>query len=308
MNSGLKLANAPVSWGVDHMGRPNLPPWRSVFTEIAQAGFLYTELGPLGYLPQDPDAIRSGMKERTLSVVGAALLEPLADPTVRQQSLTAARRLSRLIAETGGSFMVIVDWVTPERDRTAGKSSIAPRLKGNALRDFHSTFERIGEISKEVGVQSVAHSHGGTYLEFEDEIEALLASTDPDLVQLAIDTGHSTLAGFDPTALYRRHPHRTTYINFKDVSWRILDRLRSTKMTFLEAVDAGVFCQLGGGIVDFPAFVAELNENRFDGPAVIEQDRDPSAPGNPLIDAILSIEFLKSVGLVASTAFSSVSK
>jgi inosose dehydratase len=79
-------------------------------------------------------------------------------------------------------------------------------------------------------------------------------------------------------------------------------------MTFLEAVDAGVFCQLGTGIVDFPAFVAELNENRFDGPAVIEQDRDPSAPGNPLIDAILSIEFLKSVGLVASTAFSSLSK
>ncbi len=301
MTSGLKLANAPVSWGVDHIGRPNLPPWQKVFTEIAQAGFRYTELGPLGYLPQDPKVVRNGMVERKLTVVGAALLEPLADPAVLQRSLDAAQRLSRLISEAGGRFMVIVDWVTPERDRTAGKSSAAPRLKGKALRDFHATFERIGEISKVEGVQSVAHPHGGTYLEFEDEIEALLAATDPDLVQLAIDTGHSVLAGFDPAALYERHAGRTTYINFKDVSGAVLHQLRSTEMSFMEGVDAGAFCRLGSGVVDFRAFVAALKKHAFKGPAVIEQDRDPSAPGDPLSDAIESIAFLKSIGLEADT-------
>jgi len=35
MSQEIKLATAPVSWGVDHMGRPDLPPWPVVFDQIA---------------------------------------------------------------------------------------------------------------------------------------------------------------------------------------------------------------------------------------------------------------------------------
>jgi inosose dehydratase len=300
MNAGIQLANAPVSWGVDHMGRPNLPQWQRVFTEMGQAGFRYVELGPLGYLPQDPPLVRREMQDRNLQVVGAALLEPLADPAVASRSLEAARRLARLIAESGGSYLVIVDWVTPDRNSTAGRSEQASRLTGAALDHFHSMFNRIGEISKrEFGVQAVAHSHGGTYLEFEDEIEALLAATDPDFVQLAIDTGHSVFAGFDPTALYNRHAARTPYINFKDVDGEVLALSRREGLSFLDAVDAGVFCALGTGVVDFRGFTAALKAHGFAGPAVIEQDRDPESPGNPLDDAKQSVRYLQSIGLQA---------
>jgi len=293
----MKLANAPVSWGVDHIGRPNLPAWRRVFSEMAEAGFKYTELGPLGYLPQDTALISREMASRNLQVVGAALLEPLRDPALRQRSLDAADRLARMIAETGGGFMVIVDWVTPERGATAGRAAVAPRLKGADLAYFHDMFSRIGEISRKHGVQSVAHSHGGTYLEFEDEIEALLAATDPELVQLAIDTGHSVFAGFDPATLYQRHAKRTTYINFKDTSPAVQRKVETTAISFLEAVDLGIFRPLGTGLVDFPAFVGALNKHRFDGPAVIEQDRDPEHPGDPLGDARGSIAYLQSIGV-----------
>ena len=44
MPEEIKLATAPVSWGVDHMGRPDPPPWSIVFDQIAEAGFRYTEL------------------------------------------------------------------------------------------------------------------------------------------------------------------------------------------------------------------------------------------------------------------------
>jgi inosose dehydratase len=79
MPKGIKLATAPVSWGVDHMGRPDLPPWSVVLDQIADAGFHYTELGPLGYLPEEPRLIREEMQKRQLQVVGAALLAPLGD-------------------------------------------------------------------------------------------------------------------------------------------------------------------------------------------------------------------------------------
>jgi len=295
------LATAPVSWGVDHIGRPNLPAWQDVFDEIAKAGFIHTELGPLGYLPQDPDLIRSEMAKRKLAVCGAALLEPLLDPAVEQRSLEAAERLMRLISGAGGRFVVIVDWVTPERSATAGRSDTAVRLTGEPLKHFHAMFEKIGRIARRQGVQAVAHPHGGTHLEFEDEIDALMAATDPELVGFAIDTGHSAFAGFDATPVYERYAARTSYINFKDCSGSVLDSVRAEKIGFLEAVDRGVFCPLGQGVVDFAGFVAAMNRNGFDGPAVIEQDRDPTAPGDPTADARSNIAFLKSIGLNADT-------
>lgn len=294
----VQLANSPVSWGVDHIGRPNLPAWEKVFDEIAAAGFAYTELGALGFLPQDPALIRGAMRERNLAVVGAALLEPLADPAVEERSLEAARRLCRLVAEAGGRFLVIVDWVTPERGPTAGRTADAKRLSGERLDHFHGMFEKIGHVAKELGLRAVAHPHGGTYLEFEDEIEALLKATDPELVGLAIDTGHSLFAGVDPTALYERHAGRTPYVNFKDISGEVLARTKADKLPFLASVDAGVFRKLGEGLVNFPAFVDALKRHNFEGPAVIEQDRDHNAAGHhPLDDAKESIAFLRTLGV-----------
>ena len=46
----IRVANGPVSWGVDMPDTPNAPPWQTVFSEIADAGYHWCELGPLGYL------------------------------------------------------------------------------------------------------------------------------------------------------------------------------------------------------------------------------------------------------------------
>ena len=48
---GLRVANGPVSWGVDLPDKPGAPPWETVFSEISEAGYRWCELGPVGYLP-----------------------------------------------------------------------------------------------------------------------------------------------------------------------------------------------------------------------------------------------------------------
>jgi hypothetical protein len=63
---------------------------------------------------------------------------------------------------------------------TAGRSGRARRLEGRAKREFWARIEKVGEISREFGVQRVAHPHAGSNLEFEDEVEELLAHTDPE--------------------------------------------------------------------------------------------------------------------------------
>jgi inosose dehydratase len=297
MGRQIKLATAPVSWGVDHMGRPDLPQWPAVFDQIAEAGFHYTELGPLGYLPEDPGLVKREMEDRKLEVVGAALLAPLGDREQKSRTLEEARRLAGLVSAAGGGFLILVDW-SPERHMTAGRTKEAIRLPGPARRDFHALVNEIGKLCREeFKILAAAHPHAGSYLEFEDEVDALMASVDPKYVTLAIDTGHSVYAEIDPAALLVKYAARTSYVNFKDISGSVLDRARQNAWPFLTAVDQGVFCCLGDGVVDFNAFCRELSNSAFSGPAVIEQDRSPATFSSALDDARRAIRFIRKCGL-----------
>ena len=294
----IKLATAPVSWGVDHMGRAGLPSWREVFDEIAKVGFRYTELGPLGFWPEDGKLVKAQLAARQLTCVGAALLASFEEESLSDQTLDEARRLARLISDSGGSFLVIVDW-SERRRATAGRSERAYRLEGRAKRDFWTRMEKVGEISHEFRVQAVAHPHAGSNLEFEDEVEELLAHTAPELIQLAIDTGHCLYGQIDPAALYRRHADRTPYVNFKDISAELLDQVKADGVGFLDAVDLGVFRPLGKGNVDFRSFCEALNRNGFNGPAVIEQDRKPGSRESASAEMVESLRFLSGLGINA---------
>jgi inosose dehydratase len=69
----IKLATAPVSWGVDHMGRAGLPSWREVFDEIAKVGFRYTELGPLGFWPEDGKLVKAQLAAPATDLCGSGV-------------------------------------------------------------------------------------------------------------------------------------------------------------------------------------------------------------------------------------------
>ena len=83
----IKLANSPVSWGVDFAVDPKNPPWPSVMTEIAEAGYQYTELGPYGYYPTDPAVISKEIKQRGLTIVAGFIFQPLHDPAKTDEVL-----------------------------------------------------------------------------------------------------------------------------------------------------------------------------------------------------------------------------
>src|SRR5579872_4619440 len=53
-----KVGNAPTSWGIEQAHDPSYPEWAAVLDEIAKAGYAGIELGPLGYLPREPDVLQ----------------------------------------------------------------------------------------------------------------------------------------------------------------------------------------------------------------------------------------------------------
>jgi inosose dehydratase len=290
----LRLATGPVSWGVDFADAAGNPPWEHVLDEIAASGFSGTELGPVGYLPEEPIALRGAIDARGLSVGGSFVFQPLHDPARRAEVLAVTRRTCAAIAAAGGAHLVVIDLVTPERAATAGDSAAAQRLDDAGWQALVDGIGTVAELAAgEYGLRPVYHPHAGSHVEFLDEIERLLSSLPIDL---CLDTGHSAYAGFDPVALYERFAARVPYLHLKDVAPAVLAGALADRVGFWDAIDRGVFCPLGHGLVDFPGLARALERTGFDGWATVEQDRVPGS-GAPLADVVTSRRYLEDVGL-----------
>jgi inosose dehydratase len=291
----LRLANAPVSWGVEDPSDPSTPRWPGVLSDIAGAGFAGTELGPLGYLPEDPVTLRRELDERGLELVGGYVFEPLHTEAAAARALELARRTCALVSAAGGVLLVIIPGFTPEREPTAGRRAAAPALSEAGWDTMVEALAEIARVAREEhGLIGVVHPHAGGYVEFEDEIERLVDATD---LPLCIDTGHCAYAGIDPVALYRRLADRVAYFHLKDVDPERLERALERELGFEEAVGERVFCPLGGGVVDFAGLAAALTEHGFVGWATVEQDRLPTDSTTPAADAAASLAHLREVGL-----------
>lgn len=292
----IKLANAPVSWGVDYSDDPKNPPWSKVMNEIAEAGYRHTELGPYGYYPTRPEALRDEFTERGLEVVAGFVFQPLHDPARAQDVLDVATRTVELLAAVGGRRLVTIDHISDVRMATAGRADRAQRLDKTRFQHMVDLIDRIADMALARGVTPVIHQHAGCYIEFRDEIEAVAAALDPEKVGFCIDTGHMAYAGIDPVEFYRAHASRVKYLHFKDIDRAVHQRVLEETIPFLDAVAINVFCPMGRGVVDWPAFASALREGGYEGAATVEQDIDPSVSLAPIEDAKASLAYLRSVG------------
>ena len=147
-----------------------------------------------------------------------------------------------------------------------------PRLADGEWAEFglHVTF--IGDAVLAEGVRLVYHHHMGTIVEAEADIDAFMEATGPS-VHLLLDTGHATFAGADPAALARRYRGRISHVHAKDVRPDVMERARRERLSFLDAVIAGVFTVPGDGCVDYPGVLRELSG--YSGWAVVEAEQDP---------------------------------
>lgn len=292
----VRLANAPVSWGVDYAEDPKNPPWRKVMDEISGAGYRSTELGPYGYYPTDPTRLAEEFSKRDLRVEAGFVFQILHDPSMADAVLENARRTVQLLSAVGGRYLVTIDHISEARMATAGRRDLAAKLDRSQFNHMISMIDRIADIALAAGVKPVVHQHAGCYIEFEDEIEMVLQKVEADRVGICIDTGHMAYAGIDPVAFYERHSARVQYFHFKDIDRAVHARVLTEKVPFLTAVEQKIFCPMGSGVVNWAGLAKALDKHGFDGAATIEQDIDPTLSFDPLGDARRSLAYLKSVG------------
>src|SRR5262249_1499764 len=141
------------------------------------------------------------------------------------------------------------------------------------------------------------HPHVDTHVKREDQIERLLADTDPAVVSLVFDTGHHAYRGGDPIAFFRAHHDRIEYLHLKSIDPDVRSEVDAEDLPLVEAVKRGVFWEPERGPVDFPALAAAVAEVGFDGPACVEQDMHQPPPGQALDIATRTRIYLREIGL-----------
>jgi inosose dehydratase len=294
----LSIGNAPCSWGVEFFDDPRNPPWTRVLDEAQAAGYRGIELGPLGYMPEDPAVLGPALAQRGLTLIGGVLFRPFHDSGQWAQVKDATYRTCRALTAHGARQLVLIDSISPRRAPTAGRSAEAERLRGTDRTSLHDRLRSVARIgTEEFGLVVTMHAHAAGFVEFEDELEDVLDSIAPGLLGVCLDTGHSIYAGFDPVAFYRRHSQRISYLHFKDVDPAVLRQAIENRTGFYDACAAGVFCNLGDGIVDFLALKSALDSAAFSGWGTVEQDRDPTGARSTLVDAAANLKYLKIAGL-----------
>jgi inosose dehydratase len=269
--------------------REDLIPPDRMLEAVREIGYTGIELGPPGYFGSDPGAVTAALDPYGLELVGAFARLRIGDADGFEDDLRFLDRTIEILAATGGRGPVVLAGDENEiRLAAAGRpeATRATALAGDAFRRAADRVERAARRAADRGVSTAFHPHTATFIESPDEVAALLEATDPSLVKIAFDTGHTIVGGGDPVELARFARDRISHLHLKDVDPSLLARVRSQELSVEEAWDHGLFCPFGEGAVDFGAVLAELDG--FDGWAVVEQDRVAVSVAD--LDEVRSVE------------------
>ncbi|MUN64782.1 TIM barrel protein [Kocuria sediminis] len=283
-----RLAAAPISWGVceaEGWGH-QLSPQR-VLGEMAELGIRATELGPLGFLPVDPQDRLQALEHYGLKAVGGFLPVVLHDQ--HHDPMPAVEAELQAFEVTGAQVLVL------SADTGAVSYDQKQQMDDQQWAVLGDNLHKIATKSADRGITAVLHPHVGTMIESAAAVERLLEETSVDL---CLDTGHLLIGGTNPLGLVRQHAPRVGHVHLKDVDAQLAAQVRRGELEFTTGVRQGMFVPLGAGDCGIPEIIAELEASDYRGWYVLEQDTmlsgPPHGPG-PMADVRASAKFLQAL-------------
>lgn len=203
--------------------------------------------------------------------------EQIVERCRRHAAVAAELGLTETFVATGGFGTVMGSGRT--RQQAAAHVEAADQLPAREFARLAEVLTAGAEAMRREGVTACYHNHVGTVVETEDEIERLLALTDPEVVALGPDTGHLAWAGIDVVEFCRRHIQRIRCLHLKDIVAGVRQQGTAAGWDYGTFSRRGIFTELGDGCVDFAGLLQVLSEHGFDGWLIIETDvtQRPSA-------------------------------
>ena len=290
MPEKLKIAGAPISWGVCEA--PNwghqMGPAR-VLKEMAELGLGATEFGPLGFLPIDPQNRARVLKEHGMEAIGGFF--PIVLHKADHDPLPEVLQELKSYKATGAYEMVLA-----ANTGLAGYDEKRPELDDAGWKIMFNNLNRIREACEAEGVDAVLHPHVGTMVETEVDIMKVLHGS---TIKFCLDTGHMYIGGCDPVAFSAKHADRVGHVHMKDTNHDVALQVRKGERTYYDGMINGLYAPLGKGDIDMKAIVKNLVNAGYDGWFVLEQDlaifEEPGAGLGPVEFARQSVAFLRAI-------------
>ena len=217
MGNKVVIGTAPDSWGIWVAEDPNQTPVDRFLDEVVEAGYEWIEIGAYGYLPTEPAKLRDALSSRRLKVSGGTAFARLQHPGTIDEVWQHVAPIASLTAAMGAEHVVIIPdlW----RDDLTGNEKESRELSAEqwtALVDGHNELGR--RMLEEYGVHSQFHSHADSHVGYQRDVERFVESTDPQFVNLCLDTGHIAYYGGDSVELITKYPDRIGYLHLKQVT------------------------------------------------------------------------------------------
>ncbi|MGA2984101.1 MAG: sugar phosphate isomerase/epimerase [Terriglobia bacterium] len=193
------------------------------------------------------------------------------------------REYADFLHSLGGNVLQLIDGGKPRGNYRTGE-----------IKSLGAKMNELGKMAKDSGMTVGYHPHFGTLGETREGLESVLDATDPRYVGLIADVAHLKLGGSDPAEVIRTYHQRLVLLHLKDVRQDAYELARQNrdaaeKLKFR-------FCEIGHGVVDFPAVTASLRESQFQGWVIVELDRFEPSAGGPAESARINKDALRSLG------------
>ncbi|MCP2242302.1 myo-inosose-2 dehydratase [Lentzea aerocolonigenes] len=247
-------------------------------SEMALAGFQGCSIGHK--YPSDAAELKAALDLRGLRVSEPWTSTYFTINKMRQKTITAFEETLVHIRALGGTELVVAEFGASSHLLPVDVFANRPVLTETQWDDLTSGLEELGKIANSAGMKLSYHHHMGTGVMTMADVDRLMASTDPALVHLLLDTGHIAFAGDvdDALDLAQAHADRIGHVHLKNVRTEVVNQVRDEGLSFQEAVELGVFTVPGDpqGAIDFRPILEVLADVDYQGWLVVEAEQDPN--------------------------------
>jgi inosose dehydratase len=267
-------------------------PFEQCVSEMALAGYQGCSIGHK--YPTDTEVLKRALELRGLRVSEPWVSTYFTIKDMEQRTLETFKRQMEFIHAMGGTDVVLAEFGGAVNPLPVAVFANRPIFDDHQWDELCQGLNRLGEMAKEAGMRLCYHHHMGTGVMTRADVDRLMASTDPELVHLLLDTGHLVFAGDDPLAAARAYADRIKHVHLKDIRPEVVSKVREEGLSFQDAVEDGVFTVPGDGSIDFVPILDVLGSAGYEGWLVVEAEQDP-AKANPLEYALKARAYLREV-------------
>ena len=285
----VKLGIAPIAWTNDDMpdlGAENT--FEQCVSEMALSGFTGCEVG--NKYPRDTAVLKKALELRGMQICNAWFSSFLT---------------TKPYEEVEKDFIEHITFLKEMGAKVVGMSEQGHSIQGTDKPIFEAKYvmndeewdtlctgiNKLGKVAKDMGIKLCFHHHMGTVVQTEEEIDRLMANTDPELFGLLFDCGHLAYCGEDYMSVLNKYADRIRHVHLKDIRPEKVEQVKREHLSFLQGVRLGTFTVPGDGVIDFKPIFDVLEKTGYEGYVLVEAEQDP-AIANPLEYAIKARKYI----------------